>query len=679
MSIKRKLLAILGTFCAIILLMTGITYFRGSSMLHTLLNEAGTEVAVSSAQTLERQFDKLLVVTKLTAAYLENRLSQPGTTRETMEDEVVRMQQTTASDGVMQILLGFQDDGEVRTSTRWKPDAGYDVRTRPWYKMIDAAPKGQLIITDPYLDLESNVPVISMGVGIYDAKGTRIGGLCIDMKLDPISDFVVSRRIFKQGSGVLVSPSGLFAAHRDKDLMLKGNILGSELGTSVQAMGRRMVAQETGFIDYDFQGETRKAFFAPVGHGFSLAIYFPVAVIDAMVYGLTLVLLVVAMIAILASAFLVGLIVRSISRAIRGMTSVTDVLSEGDLTARFEASGRDELARIAGLLNSMLDSISGALSKVRGEAEESSKQASTLAALSQETLASMEEVSASVAQVNGLMEAASASTEATGVSVSEIAASAQSSAQASTDGAQQATQVAEAARDAAAEVSKVLKSMASVGDAARQSLQGIRELGQSVDSISGFVATITSIADQTNLLALNAAIEAARAGEAGRGFAVVAEEVRKLAEESGRAAQEVSKLIANLQRESESSTAMTESAGPLLQKAMEDAESAQKRLSAAQDAIESLNQGIQSIAAAAEKQAASSEEIAEAMKNLSDSNAKIMDSTAAIRDSSHETTTAAESIATAAQSMAETSERLNGLVDAFVLDGEKEHPAFLKG
>ena len=90
------------------------------------------------------------------------------------------------------------------------------------------------------------------------------------------------------------------------------------------------------------------------------------------------------------------------------MTSVTDVLSGGDLTARFEASGRDELARIAGLLNSMLDSISGALSKVRDEAEESSKQASTLAALSQETLASMEEVSASVAQVNGLMEVASA-------------------------------------------------------------------------------------------------------------------------------------------------------------------------------------------------------------------------------------------------------------------------------
>jgi methyl-accepting chemotaxis protein len=71
----------------------------------------------------------------------------------------------------------------------------------------------------------------------------------------------------------------------------------------------------------------------------------------------------------------------------------------------------------------------------------------------------------------------------------------------------------------------------------------IAELSNTVSGISGFVATITQIADQTNLLALNAAIEAARAGEAGRGFAVVAEEVRKLAEDSNRAAVEVGKLI----------------------------------------------------------------------------------------------------------------------------------------
>ena len=64
----------------------------------------------------------------------------------------------------------------------------------------------------------------------------------------------------------------------------------------------------------------------------------------------------------------------------------------------------------------------------------------------------------------------------------------------------------------------------------------IGDLGARSEQIGGIVETITGIAEQTNLLALNAAIEAARAGEQGRGFAVVAEEVRKLAEESQRAA-----------------------------------------------------------------------------------------------------------------------------------------------
>ena len=134
----------------------------------------------------------------------------------------------------------------------------------------------------------------------------------------------------------------------------------------------------------------------------------------------------------------------------------------------------------------------------------------------------------------------------------------------------------------------------------------IRELGQSVDVISSFVTTITSIADQTNLLALNAAIEAARAGDAGRGFAVVAEEVRKLAEESGHAAQEIEKLISGLQRHSESSIESTEETEKLLVETSATAEATQQRLNGAMDAIARLNEAIQNIAAISEEQAAAS-------------------------------------------------------------------------
>lgn len=85
-----------------------------------------------------------------------------------------------------------------------------------------------------------------------------------------------------------------------------------------------------------------------------------------------------------------------------------------------------------------------------------------------------------------------------------------------------------------------------------KSAEVVRELGKRSDEIGTIVETISGIADQTNLLALNAAIEAARAGEHGRGFAVVAEEVRKLAEQSGTAAKNISELITTIQQDTTS-------------------------------------------------------------------------------------------------------------------------------
>jgi len=79
--------------------------------------------------------------------------------------------------------------------------------------------------------------------------------------------------------------------------------------------------------------------------------------------------------------------------------------------------------------------------------------------------------------------------------------------------------------------------------------ESVELLGRRSEQIGGIVDVITNIADQTNLLSLNAAIEAARAGESGRGFSVVAEEVRKLAEGSGQAAERIGVLIKEVQAE----------------------------------------------------------------------------------------------------------------------------------
>jgi methyl-accepting chemotaxis protein len=117
------------------------------------------------------------------------------------------------------------------------------------------------------------------------------------------------------------------------------------------------------------------------------------------------------------------------------------------------------------------------------------------------------------------------------------------------------SQAAGAASDGILAVQKTVTGMSRIKDAVDASAARVTELGAKSEQIGTIVETIDDIAAQTNLLALNAAIEAARAGEQGKGFAVVADEVRKLAERSGRATKEIAELIGYVQRETDAAVA----------------------------------------------------------------------------------------------------------------------------
>ena len=146
----------------------------------------------------------------------------------------------------------------------------------------------------------------------------------------------------------------------------------------------------------------------------------------------------------------------------------------------------------------------------------------------------------------------------------------------------------------------------------------IKRLGESSQQIGKIVTSISQIAAQTNLLALNATIEAARAGEQGQGFAVVAEEVRKLAERSASATEDISEIVSTIKDEISRVIAAMEAGTQEVVAGTQLAAEAKTNLIAIIEVSREINAVIQNITRAASKQVTFAEQISDSMRQVNE-------------------------------------------------------------
>lgn len=181
------------------------------------------------------------------------------------------------------------------------------------------------------------------------------------------------------------------------------------------------------------------------------------------------------------------------------------------------------------------------------------------------------------------------------------------------EAAENATAASQNAHEGQNEGHKLVESIESMNKHAGNLGVFMSDLGKQTDSVGNVINVIQDIADQTNLLALNAAIEAARAGEAGRGFAVVADEVRKLAEKTMTATDEVGIAIKAIQDGAQRSIEGVKLANEAVEQSTEIAHISGQTLEKIVEIVNGTSDQVQSIATAAEQQSATSEEINQAV------------------------------------------------------------------
>ncbi len=354
------------------------------------------------------------------------------------------------------------------------------------------------------------------------------------------------------------------------------------------------------------------------------------------VYKTTLVItILVIVIAFVTTLFLSIFIARSISIPTRRVTSKLKEISEsnGDLTARIGYQSKDEIGELSKSFDTFVEKLQKIIKEVAGSAETISVSSDQLTDAASETTKSLEQITYTVSEIaSGTSQSAAVMEETTG-NLIEMASFSSRTSKATKQTADNTRLVHEAAVNGSKKITEVVSSISDIAASSKDVTIVINELNTSSNKISDFIQIITGISAQTNLLALNAAIEAARAGEAGKGFSVVADEIRKLADESNRAALQISNLVQENQVKTSSAVVSVLEVEELVtagvEKSNEVSDAIQHIISHIHEILHEINQ----IDAAAEKQALSTNEMEMAMSNLAQTAGETATGTDQIRTS----------------------------------------------
>lgn len=408
--------------------------------------------------------------------------------------------------------------------------ADYDPRKRPWYNA--AVKQAGTVLTSPYLFASDNQLGITIATPLV-RNNQLVGVVGADLGLKTLVDIITSLNAGGLGEAFLVDGEGKILVSVDPAKVLKN--LKDVYPEQTPVLGGALTETREA-------GEARLVSFTPVAGLPSVTWYLGLSVDKEKAYAAMTEArdsaIVVTVLAVLAIVALLGVLIQALLGPLRSLTrAMTDIAEgEGDLTVRLKQQGRDEFGTLAGAFNRFVDRIHGSIREVAqstGQLNLASRQ------VLEASTASMRQSDVQAERTNSV----AAAINQLGETTQEIANSA---AQASVE----ATSAREQAEEGRQVLDQALNAMQDLSLKIGSSCEHIQALDGKASNIGQILDVIRGISEQTNLLALNAAIEAARAGEAGRGFAVVADEVRTLAHRTQTSAQQIHKMIEELQSSS---------------------------------------------------------------------------------------------------------------------------------
>ncbi len=511
--------------------------------------------------------------------------------------------------------LMFEGDGSTKTMMysvpgQSKPRPDYDPAARPWF--IQAKSSNDVIVSEPYRDAEPTVKdlVLTLAQKISGQEKV-IGG---DILIGDLVKSTLGIKLAGKGHVFLMTKEGKVIAYPKPGFELKPI---TDLIPSLNASQFTALQSKSDILD--IAGDDYIVQLSPIaGSDWILGVALDKAEIDAPLNHLIMVIITAMIVVLIAVLVFCTAYLRSL---LAGLLRIRDAMleisqGEADLTRRIQSDGNDEVAETAQAFNRFVDGLNTLFKGLRSEAIELTGGVSQVNH-SVLKLANDSHILADISSSNA------AAIEEVSVSISHIADAAR-------DTDDLVKEAANASRHGSDNVLKISEEMAHT----RSSVNDLSSLLISLEHRSQDITKITNvireIADQTNLLALNAAIEAARAGEQGRGFAVVADEVRKLAERTGKATMEISQMIGDILSETGRAVSNMQTTVKAVDVSSTLTQNASEQMQLIGTSMQQVTERISEIALSTNEQHNATTAMAQSTESI---NGQILDSDAALQSS----------------------------------------------
>lgn len=474
--------------------------------------------------------------------------------------------------------------------------------------------EGKIVVSEPVVSKRTGNNIVTMILPLMK-DGKQYGYMGSTLPINEVQKSVSTQTFGKTGYAFLLSKTGTFMWHPEKELVLQKTVQDQNIKPVIAAYDQA-VHGKSGVLSYTKNNKEYSAAYAPSTYNWGVFVTAPTKELHAPIDELTKTLVIISIIALLVAIVIAYLFTVRLVRPIQKLNSAVKEVAQGDLTKTIQVHGKDEVAVLSSDFNQTVAHLKHLIEGVTDSSNQVIHVTKVVSSGIDSAKKSVNVIGSSIRQIADGANTHASSSEEIAMSMSDMASGVVKIAETSSMVSEAAQEAAGQAETGAAVVEQAVIQIGNIGEGTTKVGTAIERLNERSHEIEEILSFITEITSRIRLLSLNASIEAARAGEHGRGFAVVAEEVKKLAGQSEESTDQIARLISEIREDTLNAVQVMDVSRKDVQEGITLIEDVREKFANILHASRNVAEHILEVSAASEEMSAGSEQVSASVEEM---------------------------------------------------------------